>query len=416
MNTTPEKIEFTGSQGDNLAARLELPQGQPRAFALFAHCFTCSKDLHAARAIAGQLAQKGIGVLRFDFTGLGHSGGDFANTNFSSNVGDLVAAAAYLRDHHQAPAIIIGHSLGGAAVLAAAQSIPEIKAVATIGAPSDVAHVLHNFDCDIDQIETEGEAVVNLAGREFRIKSQFIDDANATNLEQSIAGLKRALLVMHAPLDQTVGIENAAAIFSMAKHPKSFVSLDDADHLLSRRQDAEYAAGIIASWAERYLPGLPFDVAAVVPSGTTRVSETGAGKFQQLMRVGAHEVYADEPEAYGGLDSGPTPYDLLAMALGACTSMTLKMYADRKGLELDPITVDVSHDKVHADDCKDCGEGREGRIDRFERVLDITMDGKPIPAEQHGKMIEIAGKCPVHRTLEASSAVITRIRENGNGH
>jgi uncharacterized OsmC-like protein/alpha-beta hydrolase superfamily lysophospholipase len=403
-----QRISFAGTSGHELAARLDLPPGRPRAYALFAHCFTCSKDLAAARRIAQGLAQEGIGVLRFDFTGLGHSGGEFASTNFSSNVADLLAAADYLRQKRKAPAILIGHSLGGAAVLAAAGKIPEAKAVVTIGAPADVGHVLHQFGSSLEEIREKGEADVKLGGRKFAIQRQFVEDAEAHNLAAKIKGMKKALLVLHAPRDEIVGIDNATQIFLAAKHPKSFVSLDDADHLLTRTEDADYAAKVIAAWAARYIPAVDTTNEDRDAEGVL-VSETGFGKFQNAVRSGKHRLIADEPESVGGLNSGPNPYDFLAIALATCTAMTLRMYAERKKLRLGRISVAVSHEKTDAAHCEDCGaaaEGREGRIDRFARV--ISVEGE-IDAGLRGKLVEIAGKCPVHRTLEAGSAVVTKV-------
>ena len=399
------KVTFTGSQGEPLSALLDLPAGPAEAYAVFAHCFTCSKDIFAAARIAGALAARGIGVLRFDFTGLGMSGGEFANTNFSSNVEDLLCAVDFLRREHQAPAILIGHSLGGAAVLAAAGDVPEAKAVATIAAPADADHVIHNFKADLSRIEETGEAEVTLAGRKFSIRKQFLDDVREQNLATRISSLRKALLVFHAPLDQTVGIENAAKIFDAAKHPKSFISLDDASHLLARRSDALYVADVLAAWASRYIGSEVADDAGGDPENVT-VTETGAGKFQQRVARGPHRLIADEPESYGGLGSGPNPYDFLSIALGACTSMTLRMYADKKGIDLGRVSVEVAHAKVHAKDCAECAEGREGYIDRFERTIHIEGGIAP---ELEAKIVEIAGKCPVHRTLEKSSAVVTKL-------
>ena len=410
MTTRPIAIRFAGSLDHELAARLDLPEGQVCAYALFAHCFTCTKDIIAARHIAASLAASGVAVLRFDFTGLGSSEGEFQNTNFSSNVEDLVRAADHLRKTHEAPAILIGHSLGGAAVLAAAHRIPEAKAVVTIGAPSDVAHALRHFHAQLDDIERDGVASVTLGGRTFQISKQLVDDARGQALEDRIANLRKALLVMHAPLDQTVGIEHATAIFTAAKHPKSFVSLDRADHLLSDRQDAAYAAAVIAAWASRYLPQQAADAHPDPDSGVV-VAETGAGKFQNTIAAGRHRLLADEPASVGGLDSGPNPYDYLAAALGACTSMTLRVYAEHKQLALGRVTVSVKHGKVAAEHCQDCGaavEGRTGKIDRFERV--ISVEGG-VNTALAGKLIEIAGKCPVHRTLEAGAAVVTRVAD-----
>ncbi len=408
MQPTTSRASFPGHSGASLAARLDMPNGKVRAFALFAHCFTCSKDLVAARRIAADLSRAGIAVLRFDFTGLGSSEGEFASTNFSSNVGDLLAAADWLRDNHAAPALLIGHSLGGAAMLAVAADIPEARAVVTIGAPADTDHVLANFGSDLGTIERDGEADVTLAGRSFRIARQFVEDVRGVRLAERIRAMRKPLLILHSPLDEIVGIDNATSIFIAARHPKSFVSLDKADHLLTRAEDAAFAAAVIAGWASRYLE-------ADKPQGETavehvRVSETGEGKFQNAVQAGAHRLFADEPVSAGGLDTGPSPYDFLSIALGACTSMTLRMYADFKKIELGRVSVDVSHAKVHAKDCADCTDEERGsgrRIDRFERVISIEGD---LPPELAGKIEEIAGKCPVHRTLEGSSKVKTVVK------
>jgi uncharacterized OsmC-like protein/alpha/beta superfamily hydrolase len=405
MPVKSERVEFAGSLGNTLAARLDLPSVKPRAYALFAHCFTCSKDIFAASRISAALAEHGVATLRFDFTGLGASEGEFANTNFSSNVEDLVAAAEWLRETRSAPALLVGHSLGGAAVLAAAGHVPEAHLVATIGAPADAEHVIENFSAHLDQIEQTGQAEVSLAGRPFTIRKQFLDDVRGVDLARKIARLKRALVVFHAPLDQTVGIDNASKIFSAAKHPKSFVSLDGADHLLTRKQDAVFVANTLAAWVERVLPA---EQAAPEPVGdVVRVRETGHGRYQQEIAVDGHRLLADEPASVGGDGTGPSPYDYLSAALGACTTMTLRMYAEHKQLDLPRVSVDVSHGKLHAKDCKDCGEGREGRIDRFERVLSVDGD---VSEQLRGKLLEIAGKCPVHKTLEKSSVVVTRLK------
>jgi len=408
MSKSSQKLNFPGSSGEALAARLDLPADKPRAFALFAHCFTCSKDIFAAARISEALVERGFAVLRFDFTGLGASEGEFANTNFSSNVEDLKQAADYLRQEHSAPEILIGHSLGGAAVLAVAADVPEAKAIATIGAPSDAEHVVHNFGVKIDEIEKEGEAAVKLAGREFTIRKQFLDDLKSQAVQKRISKMRKALIVFHAPRDAVVGIENAASIFTAAKHPKSFISLDDADHLLSRRSDAVYVADVLSAWASRFIAE-PENVSVLSypgPSDQVSVVETRRGKFQAEIVSGNHRFLADEPVSYGGMDSGPSPYDLMSAGLGACTSMTLRMYAERKELDLDRVTVHVRHNKIHAEDCADCGEGREGKIDRFERelVLEGNLDG-----EMRSRLKEIADKCPVHKTLESEAVVITRL-------
>jgi len=401
------KIEFEGSQNTKLAARLDRPSGRIKAYALFAHCFTCGKDIAAASRIAKALTNDGIAVLRFDFTGLGKSEGEFANTNFTSNVQDLIKAADYMRKHLEAPSILIGHSLGGAAVLAAAHHIPESKAIVTIGAPSDADHVTHHFGDKEAEIIEKGEAEVSLAGRPFRIRKQFLDDIKSQNIETAISDLDRALLVLHAPLDNIVSIDNAAQIFKAAKHPKSFVTLDDADHLISRKENAAYAARVIAAWVSRYIDSDPVDDEATkLNKGTVIVRSTGEGKFQQSVITGEHKLLADEPESHGGNNTGPTPYDFLKIAMGACKSMTLRMYADRKNLPLDGVEVYVTHDKIHAEDCADC-ETKDGKIDQFS--CEIIIKGAELTDENRKRLIEIADMCPVHKTL--SNKIIINSKE-----
>lgn len=397
-----EKITFTGHSGETLAARLDLPDGPHRATALFAHCFTCGKDVIAARRIASRLAAMGIAVLRFDFTGLGQSEGDFGATGFVSNVKDLQAAADYLKNRGIAPGLLIGHSLGGAAVLRAASGIDSAKAVVTIGAPFDPGHVTHNFADALDRIEADGHAEVNLGGRPVRIGRELIRDVVAENLAPAIAGLKRALLVMHAPLDSIVGVENATQIFIAAKHPKSFVTLDNADHLISRSADAEYAAEVIAAWSARYLDLKETETPQETPEGITRVTEADPNGFLQDVMSGPHHTLADEPAAYGGTDRGMTPYGFLAAGLGACTSMTVRMYARRKGWPLSHISVDVSHSKSHAEDAQSGSE----KLDVFLREITLLGD---LDEDQRTRLLEIADKCPVHRTLEKSAKVETRL-------
>ena len=378
-------------------------QAKPRAYALFAHCFTCGKDVHAARRIAEGLTALGIAVLRFDFTGLGASEGEFANTTFSSNVHDLVAAANHLRTTHGAPALLIGHSLGGAAVLAAAGEMPEARAVVTIAAPSDPGHVTELFREHVDAIRERGEVEVALAGRPFRISREFVDDVAEQRLTERIAGMRKALLIFHSPTDDTVGIENAGTIFTAAKHPKSFISLAGADHLLSRKSDAAYVANVIAAWAERYLDMAPEIEAMADSEGGVQVTETRMGKFQQVVSMGRHRFFADEPLSVGGLDSGPSPYDLLLASLGACTAMTVRLYADHKTLPLDRVSVALTHAKIHAVDCENC-ETKEGKIDRIDRT--ITFEGN-LDDGQRAKLLEIADKCPVHRTLTSEIEIRT---------
>ncbi len=398
-----EKFEFPNAKGEKLAGVLDLPLGEPTGYALIAHCFTCGKDIRAARRIAERLSAHGIAALRFDFTGLGGSEGEFANTHFSSNVGDLVAAADHLRKTKAAPALLVGHSLGGAAVLAAAHRIAEARAVVTIAAPCDPAHVTGLFKDKIDTIRAQGEVEVALAGRPFRIKREFLDDVAEKKLQGAIANLRKALLIFHSPTDDIVGIENASRIFMAAKHPKSFVSLAGADHLLSRQSDAVYVGDVIAAWAERYLDKPASVQEAQSEAGVVTVRETRAGKYQQEVMSGPHRFLADEPVAFGGLDSGPGPYDLLLASLGACTSMTIRIYADRKELPLERVTVRLTHKKVHVEDCEDC-EGKGRTIDRIDRT--IALEGA-LDAEQRKRLMEIADKCPVHRTLKTVNEIRT---------
>ncbi len=400
-----KEITFTGHDGSTLSARLDMPAGPHLATALFAHCFTCGKDIPAARRIAGRLAALGIAVLRFDFTGLGHSEGEFANTSFSSNVEDVVAAARWLDSEGMAPGLLVGHSLGGAAVIRAAGMLEGIKAVATIGAPFDPSHVTRHFADALPEIEAQGAAEVCLGGRPFTIGKSFIEDTGCDMLGAVLGKLRAALLVLHAPRDAVVGIDSASQIFMAAKHPKSFVSLDDADHLISRPQDAEYAAEIIASWAARYLERRTPAPPAGTPEGIVRVSEADRDGFLQDVTSGSHlHLLADEPLAYGGTDRGMSPYGFLAAGLGACTSMTIRMYARKKKWPLEHVEVDVSHQKVHAQDAAASGSEK---IDTFMRRIVLT--GPDLDDDQRARLLEIADRCPVHRTLERTSHIETEL-------
>lgn len=392
-----QPFDFKNAEGQTLSARLDLPEGGAKAFALFAHCFTCDKQTKAAVRIARALADLGVGVLRFDFTGLGQSEGEFAETGFSANVEDLVCAAKHMADHGCAPALLIGHSLGGAAVLAAAGDVPSCKAVATIAAPADPAHVLGLIKERLAELKAKGEAEVDLGGRPFRIRQAFVDDARMQKQKERIAHLGRALLVLHSPVDAIVEVENAAEIFMAAKHPKSFVSLDKAGHLLAKPEEAEYAAKVIAAWASHYVAEAA-QPDATVHDGAVMVNETGAGKFQMQVRAGGARFFADEPKDVGGLASGPSPYQLVAAGLGACTAMTVRLYAEQKSWPLERVHVAVAHRKV-ADATP---------TDRFERR--IRFEG-PLDETQVARLFEIADKCPVHRTLEAGAKVETRALE-----
>lgn len=403
MNT-PTKTVFRGSSGD-LAGKLEMPTGTPQAWALFAHCFTCGKDNIAAGRISRALANQGIAVLRFDFTGLGESDGDFAATGFSSNVQDLICAADYLREQFVAPAILIGHSLGGAAVLAARPHIPEVRAVVTIGAPADPAHVTGLLSNALPAIES-GEATVSIGGRPFRLRRSFLDDIAEQPQRERISRLRAALLVMHAPTDEVVSVTNAREIFDTARHPKSFISLDGADHLLSNRSDAEYAASVLAAWTSKYIaaPSTSTRVTDTegLADGVVRVAESRTGRLSEEISVRRHRLTADEPHPVGE-DTGPTPYELLLAALGACTSMTVRMYADRKQWPLERIVVNSRHFRIHAKDCAEC-ETATGMVDRIDR--DITLIG-PLDDDQRATLLEIADKCPVHRTLRSEVSILT---------
>ncbi len=399
-------VSFENDTGETLSGILGMPEQPPRAFALFAHCFTCSKNLKAATNIARSLSEAGIAVLRFDFTGLGQSEGAFADTNFSSNVTDLLAAVRFLEREYEAPRILMGHSLGGTAVLQAAADIPSAVAVATIGSPADPVHVGHMFRDAEPELAERGEAEVRLGGRPFKVKQQFLDDLERHDLPASIGSLRKALLVMHAPLDDIVEIDNASQLFIAAKHPKSFVSLDKADHLLSREEDSRYAGHVLATWAARYLP--PAEEPATVDAGDYEVAaRTETGSFRTDVVASGHRLVADEPASVGGSGLGPSPYDLLSAALATCTTMTLKMYASFKKLPLDAATVRVRHGKVHAEDCADC-ETTDGKIDQFERQL--ILHGDLSDAERQ-RLKEIADRCPVHRTLHEEVKVRTALAD-----
>lgn len=399
------KVSFPNSDGEQLAAKLDLPLGQqPRACAIFSHCFTCNSNFNAVRNISLALTQAGIAVLRFDFTGLGNSEGDFAETNFSSNIEDLLAAAAYMKDMLQAPQLLIGHSLGGAAVLLAAAKMDDVQAVATIGAPADPQHVEHLLEEGKEEILNSGEATVNIGGRPFKVKKHFLDDLNAADPSQ-ISKLKKALLVLHSPQDKIVNIENAAKIYNLARHPKSYVSLDGADHLLSRKEDGLYVGQIVAAWAVRYIDLHPNEELKTEKQVVVR---TGSKGYTTEIRVGPHSLLADEPESVGGDDLGPTPYGLLSASLGTCTSMTLRMYADRKGWDLQEVKVHLSHAKDYAFDAEG-SENPKSKIDVFER--EIELEGN-LDQQQRKRLLEIADRCPVHRTLHGDVKVKTKLKSS----
>jgi putative redox protein len=402
------RVSFSNREGQQLAALLDRPvDDEPVAYALFAHCFTCSKDYKAVTRVSRALARQGVAVLRFDFTGLGESEGEFSSTTFSSNVDDLLAAAEFLSEEFEPPALLIGHSLGGAAVIQAAGRIPSAKAVATIAAPSSPSHLLRHLSPKVDEIERRGEAEVAIGGRPFRIRRQLLDDISQVSMREAIEGLERALLVFHSPVDNIVGIDNATEIFVAARHPKSFVSLDEADHLLSDPDDAAYVGTVMAAWARKYV-GDPQEVVKQPVHGDDRVvARIGRSGYRTELLANGHPLVADEPVSVGGTNAGPSPYELLSAALGACTTMTLRMYADRKRWPLTAVEARVHHGKVHCDDCSD-PEAKRSRIDRFEREL--TLEG-PLDEAQRQRLVEIADRCPVHRTLHSEVRVVTTLAE-----
>ncbi|MFP4090521.1 MAG: alpha/beta fold hydrolase [Cyclobacteriaceae bacterium] len=398
-----QSIRFQNQDQQQLAAYLELPpDGKTKAYAIFAHCFTCNKNLKAVRNISRALTQGGFAVLRFDFTGLGESEGDFADTNFSSNVDDLLAAAAYLEKEYEAPKLLVGHSLGGTAVLMASRRVKSAEAVVTIGSPADPEHVSRLFKNDLGKIQKEGYAEVQLGGRPFTIKKQFLDDLKEISDKKLLGKLNRALLIMHAPGDETVSIDNAATIYQEALHPKSFISLDTADHLLSDSQDSLYAGNMIVAWVNRYVQT---HTQTRLTTDKQVVSRTLDG-FTTEITTDEHALLADEPLEVGGSDLGPSPYELLNASLGACTGMTLRMYADHKKWPLNEVRVHLQHKKIHAQDCDSC-EKNENKIDQIERTIELEGD---LNEDQKKRLMEIADKCPVHRTLSSAVEVKSVLR------
>jgi len=400
-----DKLTFQNDQGQYLSARIEFPVNQkPVAFALFAHCFTCNKNLTAIKNISRALTQRGIAVMRFDFTGLGESEGDFADTNFSSNVQDLICAANKLAEDYEAPKLLIGHSLGGAAVIFAGKQIASIQAIATVGAPSSPDHVQHIFQSSIEEIKKNDVAEVNIGGQSFSIKKQFIDDLTSKNMAATLKELRMPLLVMHSPQDTTVGIENAGEIYQAAMHPKSFISLDGADHLLSNKDDSRYVGNVIAEWASRYLDLPESEDLRAEKQVAVRIGNEG---YTTEIMAGKHALQADEPKSVGGNNFGPTPYDLLLASIGACTAMTLRMYADRKKWDLTEVVVHLQHSKEHAVDCNNCTTN-SGKIDQIERVIHLKGD---LDEPQSKRLLEIADKCPVHKTLHNEVNVLTTLHD-----
>ncbi len=403
-----QKISFTNNEGQQLSARLDLPINQhPAAYAIFAHCFTCNKNLTAINQVSTALTQQGFGVLRFDFTGLGESEGDFSDTDFSANISDLLAVSQYMEKELAAPRLLIGHSLGGAAALFAASMLPSVEAIATIAAPADPSHIKHLLRNDIADIEKAGKAIVEIGGREFTIKKQFLDDLATHDLPAIVKEMHKPILLLHSPQDTIVGIDNAALIYSAAHHPKSFVSLDGADHLLSNKNDSDYAGEVIATWAKRYIVFANEEVLRPVKKVMVQIGEEG---FTSKVIAGQHSLLADEPVSVGGNDFGPTPYDYLLTALGACTAMTLRMYADRKQWPVAEINVHLDHNEKHALDCDHC-EDPTAKIDHIDRFIEVKGN---LDDSQLKRLLEIADKCPVHKTLHAQVEIrseMGRIKE-----
>jgi putative redox protein len=400
-----KKVLFKNKEGKSLVGRLELPSNQhPHSFVIFAHCFTCNKNLTAIKNIARTLSTNGFGVLRFDFTGLGESEGEFSDSNFSGNVEDLIAASDYLTANYKAPTLLIGHSLGGAAAILAASKIESIQAITTIAAPSDPEHVKHLLRSSIEEIEQNGKALVNIGGRDFTIKKQFLNDLEQKSLLTTVKNLRKPLLIMHSPLDNIVGIKNAEEIYKAAHHPKSFISLDGADHLLMNKKDSIYVGEVISGWAKRYLK---VNEAAQLPHTKHQVvaSLDFEDGFTAQMKVGNHNIIADEPVSFGGNDFGPSPYDLISAGLSACTAMTLQMYAKRKNWHIENVEVHTSHSKIHALDCEDC-ESSKTKIDTFHRKIKINGS---FESDQLERLLQIADKCPVHKTLCGEAQIISEL-------
>jgi putative redox protein len=402
------RIRFPGARGEQLAGWVEQSaEGGGRGWALFAHCFTCSGSSRAAVDVSRGLARAGFGVLRFDFTGLGKSDGEFSDTGFSSNVGDLLAAARVLEQRFGPPDLLVGHSLGGAAVLHAARSLPSVSAVATVGAPADPSHVLRHMEGSLERIREEGQAKVRIGGRSFRIRQSFVEDLEETRMEETVSNLDRPLLILHAPLDTVVGIENAGRLFEMARHPRSFVSLDGADHLLTDPGDSEWISRVLSAWASRYLAPLQGEAPEDLRDGERVRARIGAEGLRTEVAARGHRLVADEPASVGGTDRGPTPYELVAAGLGACTAMTLRMYADRKDWPLDGVDVRLRHRRIQSEDGGGCeaGPGASG-LDILDR--EIRFEGGGLSDDQKDRLLEIADRCPVHRTL--SEGVHVRAR------
>ncbi len=390
------KFNIENDKGLVLQAYLELPANQkPNHYAIFAHCFTCTSTLSAVKNISRALTHHGFGVVRFDFTGLGRSEGEFAESHFSANVSDLISVSNYLASHFEAPALLVGHSLGGAAVLAAAAQLDHVKAVATIGAPSTVSHVTHLFSHGLEEVKQKGEVEVDIGGRPFKINQEFVDDFGKTDLPAIVKELRKPLLIMHSPIDTIVGIKNAEQLYHSAHHPKSFITLDNADHLLSKSTDSNYAGHVIGAWVSRYFP--PQENQMLETKGEQLVGHLNLREdnFTTTIQTKKHSLIADEPESFGGDDYGPSPYEYLNAGLAACTVMTLKLYAERKKWDLQEVYVYISHSRKHSDDLN-IEVDRPTFLDHISKKLEFVGD---LDESQKQRLKEIASKCPVHKTL-----------------
>ena len=388
------KLEITNSKGYALNAYLDLPADQkPSHYALFAHCFTCASNSNAARNISHALTQHGFGVLRFDFTGLGNSEGEFSDSYFSANVQDLLDVNEYMSAKFQSPSLLVGHSLGGAAVFVAASKLENVKAVATIGTPAHIDHVKQHFSHQFEADHPDDPVKVDIGGRPFVINQEFVDDFSKTDLPKVVKGLKKPILIFHAPFDKIVSIDNAQQLYQAAMHPKSFVSLNDADHLLSKRMDSQYVGDVIGAWVGRYFP--PQKDKKLTTEGEQLVGHLNLleDNFTTFIQTDKHALVADEPTSVGGDDFGPSPYELLGASLAACTAMTLKLYAKRKKWDLEEVYVYITHSKKHIEDME---EKETVFLDHISKKMKFIGN---LSREQKQRLAEIASKCPVHRTL-----------------
>lgn len=404
MIKSSQKITFENSRGEKLSARIAFPiDRKPHNFAVFANCFTSNKNFKAIRYITQSLTAEGFGVLSFDFTGLGESEGNFAGTAFSSSVDDLICAANYLKENYVAPTLIVGHSLGGAAVILAASQVDEIKAVVTSGTPSARQHVRNLLKSGIEEIEENGVAEVDIGGRPFTVKKEFIDDLVNQKLPGVVKQIRKSYLGLHSAQDTIVGIENESELYLAVRHPRSFISPDGADHLLSKEKDACCAGDLIVTWAKRYVE-IPEIEELSTQSRVVAYLDTSE-KFTTHIKADQRSLIADEPENFGANVFGPSPYQLVASGLATCTLMTLHLYAELKKWDLQEVFRHIRHETTHLEDWKDC-ENPKAQIDKFTRDLELIGD---LDVEQKQKLLEVSGKCPVHQPPENVAHIETRM-------